>query len=76
MAAWIARIYLDHAAWLAERGGAVHAVFLLEWVTVQTAFPDVMHCKHLGVDMHIAGSTLWLICYSGMLPGTNSKHSQ
>lgn len=60
----------DHDAWLARFRYAVHQLFLLDFVTIMTVLADGMHVKHLGIDLNIAGSVLWLLCYSGMLAGT------
>jgi hypothetical protein len=38
-------------------------LFTLIGVSILTVFPDLMHVKHLGTDMHIYGSVLWLLVY-------------
>ena len=45
-----------------------HVIFTLWCVTILSFFTDILHVKHLGVDMQIAGSVLWLLCYE-ILPG-------
>ena len=49
---------------------APHELFFLQWVTLLLVIADIMHVKHLGIDMNLAGSVLWLLCYGGVLGGT------
>jgi mannose/fructose/N-acetylgalactosamine-specific phosphotransferase system component IID len=62
-------IYQDHDAWKAAQTGPIHQIFTnLEWVTIHTVVCDLMHVKHLGTDMNLAGAVLWLMCFE-ILPG-------
>ena len=70
-AEWTNHLYTDFDAWYAKpthRG--VNEVFLLAWVTVLSLIADLMHVKHLGVDMNLAGAVLWLFCFGGLLDGS------
>ena len=68
-AEWTKHIYTNFEAWLASHP-LVNEVFLLEWVTILSVVADLMHCKHLGVDMNLAGAVLWLFCFGGFIDGS------
>ena len=38
-----------------------HALFSLPGFTIRTIWPDLMHCKYMGVDQYFAGSVL-VVC--------------
>jgi hypothetical protein len=70
-AEWLNRIY-DHEAFLATQSSPHLMLTMLPWVTILSFFADIMHVKHLGVDMNIAGSVLWILCFSGILTGIHN----
>ena len=41
----------------------------IEGVTILSFYPDWMHCKSLGIDKPLLGSTLWVLVHH-ILPGT------
>lgn len=58
-AAWLPTIW-SNAAWLLAHPQH-HIVFDLDGVGINTACPDLMHCKHAGTDSYVLGSILrWL----------------
>lgn len=67
-AEWTKQLYGNHEQWL-ESHPHPHSVFLLEWITILSVLVDIMHVKHLGVDMNLAGSVLWMLCFGGILGG-------
>ena len=49
--------------WLA--GHPTHCViFDLDGVSIDTVFADWMHVKHLGTDMYVFGSVLFMLCFT------------
>ncbi len=38
----------------------------IEGVTILSFAPDWMHCKHLGIDKHLMGSTLYVLVHDVM----------
>ena len=48
-----------------------HPLFQLvhRGVSILTVYPDLMHCKHLGVDMYFFGTILTILVYD-ILPGS------
>ena len=47
----------------------------IEGVTILSFYPDWMHCKSLGIDKPLLGSTLWLLIHY-VLPGTVEDNLQ
>ena len=47
----------------------------IEGVTILSFYPDWMHCKSLGIDKPLLGSTLWLLIHY-VLPGTVEENLQ
>ena len=52
-ARWIAKTW-THEKWLRAFTHA-HIIFTLVCVTILSVVADILHVKHLGVDMNIAG---------------------
>ena len=47
----------------------------IEGVTILSFYPDWMHCKSLGIDEPLLGSTLWLLVHH-VLPGSPEENLQ
>ena len=56
-APWNTREY-THITWVIAHPERL-SLFFLEFVSVYTLCADFMHCKYLGVDQYLFGSTLW-----------------
>ena len=41
----------------------------IEGVSITSFYPDYMHCKHLGIDKILLGSTLWVLVHH-VMPGS------
>ena len=65
-AAWRGAIY-SADVWRAT-AWASHPLFQLPGLSILVVAADLMHCKHLGTDMYVFGSVLWVLCYD-IMPG-------
>jgi hypothetical protein len=63
VAQWLPRIY-NVVQWRAT-GHATNELFNIAHagINIHTVGPDLMHCKHLGVDQYFHGSVMWLLCF-------------
>ncbi len=58
-AQWWGHVHHDAVAW--ARGRTLNKLFATVGLSAFNCFPDVMHCKHLGIDQHLYASVLVMI---------------
>ena len=73
-AAWIATIY--SAAQFAAKFPGRHRILKMRGVTINSVYPDYMHCKFLGVDMYFLGSVLTILTFMCCIPNCDSFESR
>ena len=78
-AAWLEHLW-SQTAWLLAHPNANVLLRTLPCVGCHSLYNDLMHCKHLGTDMRLFGSILFLLTHSvlghQMLPGTPEQNME